>query len=417
MKTKAVRLYGKQDLRFEEMELRGIGPDEILAKVITDSLCMSSYKAMLQGSDHRCVPDGLEQNPIIIGHELSGAIMEVGANLRDRYAVGERFTVQPKMYFGDRITGPGYSYTEYGGDATHIIIPAEVIEGGYILKYAGDSYYKASTAEPISCLISGLDALYHLDADNKRHVMGVKNGGNMAILAGAGPMGLGAAELAMVMEHKPRLLVITDIDQNRLDRAQRMVRPRNGVELLFVNTAGLENEADYLLSLTGNRGFDDIMVMAPVPAVIQCADKIAGTNSCVNFFAGPTRQDFYANINFYDIHYKYKHFIGTSGGDVGDMRAALSFIEGGLINPSVLITHVGGLNSAAGATLNLPKIPGGKKLIYCNIEMELTAIEEFEEKGKNDPFFRALHEICGRHSMLWNKEAEEYLLQHGKSIL
>ena len=47
MKIKAVRLYGKEDLRFEEFELRDIQDDEILAQVMTDSLCMSSYKAML----------------------------------------------------------------------------------------------------------------------------------------------------------------------------------------------------------------------------------------------------------------------------------------------------------------------------------------------------------------------------------
>ncbi len=71
MKVKAVRLYGKKDLRFEEFDLRDIGPDEILAKVLTDSLCMSSYKAMLQASDHRCIPDDIDKNPVIMGHELS----------------------------------------------------------------------------------------------------------------------------------------------------------------------------------------------------------------------------------------------------------------------------------------------------------------------------------------------------------
>ncbi len=48
MKTKAVRLYGKKDLRVEEFELPEIKSDEILAKVVTDSICMSSYKAAKQ---------------------------------------------------------------------------------------------------------------------------------------------------------------------------------------------------------------------------------------------------------------------------------------------------------------------------------------------------------------------------------
>ena len=70
MKTKAVRLYGKNDLRLEEFELPAIKEDEILAHVISDSICMSSYKASIQGADHKRVPNDVHENPIIIGHEF-----------------------------------------------------------------------------------------------------------------------------------------------------------------------------------------------------------------------------------------------------------------------------------------------------------------------------------------------------------
>ena len=45
-----------------------------------------------------------------------------------------------------------------------------------------------------------------------------------------------------------------------------------------------------------------------------------------------------------------------------------------------MVTHIGGLNAAANATINLPNIPGGKKLIYTNLDMELTDLDDFEEK-------------------------------------
>src|SRR5665647_132013 len=76
--TKAVRLYGTSDLRLEEFELPAIKEDEILAKVVSDSICMSSYKAAKQGPDHKRVPNNVAENPIIIGHEFAGEIMEVG---------------------------------------------------------------------------------------------------------------------------------------------------------------------------------------------------------------------------------------------------------------------------------------------------------------------------------------------------
>ena len=70
MKTKAVRLYGKNDLRLEEFELPAIKEDEILAHVISDSICMSSYKASIQGADHKRVPNDVSENPVIIAESV-----------------------------------------------------------------------------------------------------------------------------------------------------------------------------------------------------------------------------------------------------------------------------------------------------------------------------------------------------------
>ena len=59
MKTTAVRLYGENDLRLESFELPAIKDDEILVKIISDSICMSSYKATIQGSHHKRVPEDI----------------------------------------------------------------------------------------------------------------------------------------------------------------------------------------------------------------------------------------------------------------------------------------------------------------------------------------------------------------------
>jgi threonine dehydrogenase-like Zn-dependent dehydrogenase len=85
MKTKAVRLHGVEDLRLEEFELPEIKDTEILAKVVSDSICMSSFKAAEQGGAHKRVPDDVENNPVIIGHEFCGEIIEVGSKWADKY--------------------------------------------------------------------------------------------------------------------------------------------------------------------------------------------------------------------------------------------------------------------------------------------------------------------------------------------
>ncbi|MEG2857267.1 MAG: alcohol dehydrogenase catalytic domain-containing protein, partial [Clostridia bacterium] len=95
MKTKAVRLYGKNDLRLNEFELPEIRDDEILAEIVTDSICMSSYKAAVQGGEHKRVPENIAEKPIIIGHEFCGVIREVGKKWNNKFKAGQRFSIQP----------------------------------------------------------------------------------------------------------------------------------------------------------------------------------------------------------------------------------------------------------------------------------------------------------------------------------
>src|SRR5512136_2985956 len=97
MKTKAVRIYGKKDLRLEEFELPPMGEDEILAKIISDSICMSSHKAALQGAEHKRVPKDIHINPTIIGHEFAGIILGVGKKWKHKFHEGQKFSIQPAM--------------------------------------------------------------------------------------------------------------------------------------------------------------------------------------------------------------------------------------------------------------------------------------------------------------------------------
>jgi hypothetical protein len=145
---------------------------------------------------------------------------------------------------------------------------------------------------------------------------------------------------------------------------------------------------------------------------VEQADRILGKDGCLNFFAGPSDPEFSAELNFYNAHYLSTHIVGTSGGNTDDMIESLEMMAKGLLNPAILITHIGGLNSVINATKNLPSIPGGKKMIYTNIELELTAIRDFESKGKKDALFKNLADICTKHNGLWSIEAEKYLLEN-----
>jgi threonine dehydrogenase-like Zn-dependent dehydrogenase len=228
-------------------------------------------------------------------------------------------------------------------------------------------------------------------------------------------MGLGVIDVAVHGGRKPGLLVVTDIDDTRLARAEALYpaadAAQNGVRLVYLNTAG-ENPVGRLMVLTGGRGYDDVFVLAPVRPVVEQADAILGRDGCINFFAGPADKAFSAMFNFYNVHYASTHLVGTSGGNTDDMRESLELIGSGAVNPSSMITHVGGLDSVIPTTLNLPKIPGGKKLIYTGLDMELTALNELSEKGKGEAL-AGLDEIVKASGGLWSAEAEEYLLANG----
>ena len=420
MKTKAVRLYGKNDLILEEFELPAIKDNEILAHIISDSLCMSSYKAAVQGANHKRVPTNVADNPVIIGHEFCGEIIEVGKKWRYKFKSGQKFAIQPALNYQGSLHAPGYSFPYIGGDATYIIIPNEVMEMDCLLEYKGEAFYGGSLAEPMSCIIGAFHAAYHTIQGKYMHHMGIIKNGNMAILAGAGPMGLGAIDYALHSDRRPKLLVVTDIDMVRLNRASLIhtvdEAKKGGVELKYINIKDLENPEEYLISITRGKKYHDVFVFAPAKEVVEQGDRILAEDGCLNFFAGPSDPEFSAMLNFYNVHYASAHIVGTSGGNTQDMIEALQMMEKNLINPAAMITHIGGLNSVVSTTLNLPKMPGSKKLIYTNIEMELTAISDFKKKGKTDPLFTHLAKIVEKNNGLWSIEAEKYLLKNVKSI-
>lgn len=420
MKTKAVRLHGKMDLRLEEINLPDVGPDDVRVKIISDSLCMSTYKAAVEGEDHKRVPDDVKDNPIIVGHEFCGEIVEVGANWTHKYKPGDKFSIQPAHYYKGSLKAPGYSYQYCGGDAQYANIPVETLLSDCLLKYNSDTYFYGSLAEPMSCIVGTYKAMYHTEAGNYNHKMGIIEGGKMALLASVGPMGLGAIDLALHGERKPSLLVVTDINEERLTRAASIFTVEHakelGIELHYVNTAAVEDPVKTLRDLTGGTGYDDVICFAPVRAVVEQSDAILAYNGCLNFFAGPTDANFKAEFNFFNVHYNGTHVVGTNAGNTTDMQEAIDMINKGIIDPATMVTHIGGLDAVVDTTLNLPKIPGGKKLIYNHISLPLTALDELEEKGKTDPLFAELAKIVKNNNGLWCGEAEKYLLANAKQI-
>ncbi len=420
MKTKAVRLHGKKDLRFEEIVLPDIDADGVRVEIVSDSLCMSTYKASVEGGEHKRVPDNVHETPIIIGHEFCGRVTEVGENWKHKFREGDGVAVQPTHFYKGSQKALGYSYQYVGGDSQYANIPIETLLTDCLLPYNSDVYFYGSLAEPMSCIIGTFKAMYHTKAGSYVHDMGIREGGKMALLASVGPMGLGAIDYALHCDRRPSMLVVTDIDEARLARAESIYTVEHarelGIELHYVNTANTPDPVKALRDITGGTGYDDVICFAPVRSVVEQADRILGFDGCLNFFAGPTDRNFKAEMNFFNVHYSGTHVVGTSGGNTDDMREAIALMNNGTINPAAMVTHIGGLDSVVETTLNLPNIKGGKKLIYNHISMPLTAIDDFPKLGETDPMYKELARLVRDNNGLWSGDAEKYLLANAKPL-
>ena len=418
MNTKAVRIYGVKDLRLEEFELPTMKDDEIEARIVTDSLCMSTYKVSNQGEKHKKLPNDLKNHPVIMGHEFCGVITKVGEKWKHLYKPGDCFVAQPNLGRADTFS-LGYSFPYVGGEATNVVIMNEAIEKGCLLPYKGEGFFEGALVEPLSCIVAGFKANFHLrDRNDYDHTMGIKEGGALAILGGTGPMGFLAIDYSIHNDRRPKHLVVTGRTHSKLDMAKRLYpveeAAKYGVTLTYVLTADEDDIVEELKALTPDaKGFDDIFLMAAKERLVTQAEQLLAYDGCLNFFAGPADSKFASTINFYNIHYNATHFVGTSGSNTQDMKDAIALIENKTVNVAKIATHIMGLNHVCESILNLPKMPGGKKIVYSGKEFPVTEVSAF---GENNELEKHLKELVDAHDGLWNAEAEQYFLEHAKDI-
>ena len=417
MDTKALRLYGANDLRLEKFELPQITSEQLLLKVVSDSVCLSTYKAVKQGAEHKRVPNDISNNPIIVGHEMCGEIVEVGDELKKQWKVGQRVVIQPALKLENNYD-IGYSYPLIGGNTQYAVISKLVLDRGCVLPYNGKSFFGGSLTEALGCIIRGYKGMYHTDYTNYQRFDGTKKGGKIAILGGAGPMGIGTIDLGIGYANASQI-VVTDLSQERLDYAEKMLSTKyakeNGVMLNYVNTSNIEDVAQYLKDLSDG-GFDDVFVMVPVPALFELAEKICKFDGCINFFAGPTNHELMGSINLYRIHYDGIHVVGTAGSIPQDMTDVISLIEQDKLNPGALVSHILGLNALEKTIYDMEKPNGAKKVCYNHLDLPLIAINDLAELGKTNPLYKKLAEIVSANGGLWCAEAEEYLLANAPKI-
>ncbi|MCL5104713.1 MAG: zinc-binding dehydrogenase [Armatimonadetes bacterium] len=233
--------------------------------------------------------------------------------------------------------------------------------------------------------------------------------GTAWFIGAAGPMGQMHVQRGIMMKNGPKKVLCTDVDDGRLDYLKAGVieaARTNGVEVVFLNPikAGQDALKKAIDDLTGGMGFDDILVMAPVPALIEAALPYLATDGLLNIFAGIPKGT-PAMLDLSVTYMRGNRFVGSSGSRPRDMVDTLAYTESGELPTRNSMAAVGGIDAMAEGVraVKEARFPG-KIVIFPHIQLPLTALTELENVLPN------VHAKL-KNGTFWTQEAEDELLK------
>jgi threonine dehydrogenase-like Zn-dependent dehydrogenase len=307
----------------EKLPVPEPGPDQLLVRVDAVGMCFSDVKLITQGGNHaKLYHRNLAEEPTRLGHEAALTIMQVGENLRDQYAPGQRLALQPDIYQGGRSTA--YGYTIPGGLTQYHLLGPEVLNADgkcYVMPLTGPlGYAETALTEPWACV----EASY-----TQRRRLTPKAGGLMWLVGQPGDTT--DYQFSAGLE-APTTIILTDVPDSLLARLKAEAARRN---LTLVERNGL-TPADYpaLNEEFDGNGFDDIVLLAPrsAAAVSEAAKLIAFRGTCN--LVGQTPLDGLPLIDAGRLHYHYTAYVGNPGPDIaasyGEARNRCDLRPGGV---------------------------------------------------------------------------------------
>lgn len=237
----------------------------------------------------------------------------------------------------------------------------------------------------------------------------LKPGGLALFIGAGGPMGQMHVQRALEKADGPQRVVVTDLDRGRLDHIVHLFQglaDARGAELITLAGAEFASpaEMDAKIASLAPQGYDDIVILAPVAALVSGTMKFAAPGCLVNVFAGLVVGTM-ANIPLEKLCQGVK-IIGSSGSRIRDLRRILELVEGGDLDTNRSVAAIGGLSAAKDGlkAVKEARFPG-KTVIYTEIpELPLMSLKEAAER---------IPELQGKLSPegAWTKAAEQALLE------
>ncbi|OPZ53873.1 MAG: Sorbitol dehydrogenase [bacterium ADurb.BinA028] len=325
---KALRFYAPDDLRLEDVPEPECGPDEVKMRVRNCSTCGTDVKIRHNGHQNLTPPR-------IIGHEMAGEIVEVGAEVNASYGtqwqVGDRVQVIAAVPCGDcyecskgwmevcqNQTSVGYQYD--GGFAEFMIVPRQVLKVDGLNRIPDNvGFDEASAAEPFACAI------------NAQEQLGIEPGDTVVVF-GAGPIGCMHIRIARGV-HQCGPVYLVDVNAERLAMSADAVHPDE-----VINAADGDVVAR-VLELTNGRGADVIITATAANITQEQAIAMAARNGRISFFGGLPKTNPTITCDSNLVHYRQLHIHGANGSAPSHNKKALEYISTGQVPVKDLITR------------------------------------------------------------------------------
>jgi L-iditol 2-dehydrogenase len=303
---KAAVLYGKEDVRVEDVQPQPLQPGEVRIQIEAALTCGTDLKVFRRGYHAKMIVP-----PAVFGHELSGIIAE---SQSPEWRVGDRVVVANSAPCGEcfHCTNQQENICDHllflnGAYAESIVVPARIVQKNLLRLKGNTEFRDAALVEPLACVVQGIE-------DVK-----ARAGQHMLVL-GAGPIGLMFVALAKKLGCT---VTVAGRRAARLEAAKKL-----GAD--HVIDIGDGNNLVAKVREASKEHFDIVIEAVGNPAVWEASVHLVRKGGTVNFFGGcPSGTTVTLDTTL--IHYSDLTLLASFHHTPRTIRRALEFIEAGVI--------------------------------------------------------------------------------------
>jgi len=323
MKAGVLEEIGK--IKVKDVPVPQCKSDQVLLRIRFCGICGADMRDIHHGHPRLRLPG-------IMGHELSGAVQEIGGKARELVfpiKEGDWVTVAPDIgcekcefcYRGQVCANAkSIGYEVPGGFAQQFLVPSSGIRNIFAIP-EGVSLKEASLAEPLSCCINAQERL-KIEPGDKVVVMGV------------GPIGCMHAKLAQLRGASEILVV--DINPKRLELAKRVL---GDADVSYANSHQ-EDLNKRIKEMTGGKKAEKVIVACPSGSAEEKSLEIVSREGTILFFGGLPKQEPFISFDSNLFHYNNLTIVTSSGATLEHFYLALKLLSIERAHFARIVTHV-----------------------------------------------------------------------------